>query len=504
MITLRSYQEDWIAGLREEFKSGEWSVLGVLPTGGGKTVCFSYLTSKLVTKGLRVVLGVHRDELVDQISRTLAQFDVRHGLITSSALYDRRLLAHVASIATLARRLERTAVPDYFIVDEAHHAIAASLYGKIIAYWRARNPNLRVIGVTATPERLSGEGLGETFGAMVLGPTPRELIEIGALSRYRLIAPPGHGHDFDGLKKTGGDYNKKAMGEVFREKPAIVGDAVIEYGKLLQGAPSVAFCISIEEAVKTAEKFRAAGYRAASIDGKMDPDERRKVVRDFAAGQLNVLTSCDIVSEGFDVPGIVGAILLRPTWSLGLYMQQVGRALRTAPGKTEAIILDHVGNAGVMSGGEFVPKHGLPDAPREWSLTGNGGRGKGKKDGEDNTSARKCTPYPAQQVMRIKGRTYVVGEMVGGCYTDNPVAAMRCRECETPFLLKARTIEEVAGKLSEVDVERMRQQARVDQAAAKTLEDLIALGMSRGMKNAAGWARHVVQARAAKQQGRAP
>lgn len=466
MIDLRPYQDTWITGLRSAFASGEWSVLGVLPTGGGKTVCFSYLTWRLVSKGKRVIIGAHREELTDQISRTLARFNVRHGMVTAGALYDRRLLAHVASIATLARRLDRIEVPDYFIVDEAHHAILASLYGKIIAYWRERNPNLRVIGVTATPERLSGEGLGETFGALVLGPTPRELIDMGALSPYRLFGPT-HALDLSGIKVRGGDYAKDGLDEMMVAKQ-IVGDTVSEYRKYLNGAPTVSFEVSIKAAEVMAEKFRAEGFTAASIDGKMDKKERRSRVHDFGRGALNLLTSCDIVSEGFDVPGIIGCISRRPTMSLTLDMQQKGRGLRTADGKVEAIFLDQVGN---------YLRHGLPDDPREWSLIGRE-RGKKKSD-EENVACRQC---PA-------------------CYAVSPAAAVKCRECGKPFPVKARKIEEVAGTLSEVEVARARRQAARDQAAAQTLEDLIRLGTARGMNNPAGWAKHVYAAREAKRAG---
>ena len=358
-IVLRPYQSDWIGGLRGAFRAGHHSPLGVLSTGGGKTVCFSYLTSRLTQNRQRVVILAHREELLDQISRTLTAFDVRHGVIGAGSLYDRRLTAHVASVFTLARRLDRVAVPDYVICDEAHHATGASTWGKVIAYWRDRNPRLRVIGVTATPERLSGEGLGETFDTMVLGPTTRELIDLGALADYKLFAPR-QAVDLSGVHMRGGDYAKGELAAAM-DKPAIVGSAVGEYRAKMDGLPAVAFCVSVEHAEHVAEQFRSNGYRAVSIDGKMDRVRRREIVRDFGRGAINVLASCDLISEGFDVPGIVGAILLRPTWSLALYLQQVGRALRTAPGKDRAIILDHVGNH---------LRHGLPDDPRDWSLLG--------------------------------------------------------------------------------------------------------------------------------------
>lgn len=462
-LQLRPYQDAWIAGLRTAFRDGYHSPLGVLPTGGGKTVCFSYLTARLLAAGQRVSILAHRDELLDQISETLGKFDVAHGILSAGALYDRRQRAHVSGVFTLGRRLDRVEVPDYVICDEAHHALGASTWGKIIAYWRDRNPRLRLIGVTATPERLSGEGLGETFDTMVLGPTTRELIDLQALAPYRLFAP-AQAVDLSSVGMQGGDYKRGASAAVM-DKPAIVGNTIAEYQRLLNGAPTVSFEVSVENAQHMAEQFRAAGYRAACLDGKMDKQLRRDIVRDFGRGAINVLTSCEIISEGFDCPGIVGAILRRPTWSLVMYLQQVGRALRPLAGKQHAILLDQVGNSG---------RHGLPDDPREWSLLGRADR-RGKKDG-DNVACRQCEK----------------------CYAVSPAAASKCRECGHLFPVKAREIEEVAGTLSEVEIARARRQAAVDQAAAATLEDLIKLGQARGFKNPAGWARHVYQARQAR------
>jgi superfamily II DNA or RNA helicase len=461
-VVLRPYQDAAIQGLRDAFSAGYHSPLLVLPTGGGKTVCFSYLTSRLQAAGKRVVILVHRDELVDQVSETLSRFDVAHGYIAAGRLYDRRHRVHVASVQTLARRMDRVAVPDYVICDEAHHCIGASTWGRVVAEWRTKLPSMRLIGVTATPERLSGEGLGEVFDEMVLGPTTRELVDLGALSEYRLFAPAQQ-LDLSGVRSRMGDFVK---GEVAAkvDKPAIIGSAVGEYRKRMDGQPAVAFCVSIEHAEHVAEQFRAQGYRAAKLDGTMDRSLRKGIVSDFGRGAINVLTSVDVISEGFDVPGIVGAILLRPTQSLGLYLQQVGRALRTAPGKPHAVILDHVGNSS---------RHGLPDDPREWSLLGREAR-KSKGKSEDDVAIRQCP----------------------SCFAVSPAAASKCRECGAAFPIKARQIEEVAGTLSEVEVARVKREARKEQAAAQTLEDLIKLGASRGYRNPVAWANHLFRARA--------
>lgn len=464
-VTLRPYQEAAIQGLRDAFAAGYHSPLLVSPTGSGKTVVLSYMASKLTASRKRLAVLVHRDELVDQVSETLARFDVPHGFVAAGRAPDYRPLALVCSVQTLVRRLDRVPVPDYVICDEAHHCIGASTWGAVVANWRARNPALRLIGVTATPERLSGEGLGEVFDEMVLGPSTRELIDLGALAEYRLFAP-SHQLDLSGVRSRMGDFVKAEVAAKV-DKPAIIGSAVGEYRAKLDGAPAVAFCVSIEHAEHVAEQFRAQGFRAAKLDGTMDRGVRKQLVRDFSRGVAQVLTSVDVISEGFDVKGIVGAILLRPTQSLGLYLQQVGRALRTAPGKDCAVILDHVGNS---------QRHGLPDDPREWSLLGRERKGRGKKD-EDDVAIRQCPT----------------------CYAISPAAAAKCRDCGAPFSIKARTIEEVAGTLSEVEVARAKREAKRAQAAANTLEDLIALGRSRGYSNPVGWAKNLFSARMARQ-----
>lgn len=447
-------QETCIAGLRGAFAADYHSPLLVSPTGSGKTVMFSYLAAKLLAAGQRVAILVHRDELVDQVSGTLDRFDVPHGRITAGMLYDRRLKAHVASVFTLARRITKVAVPDYVICDEAHHATAASTWGKIIAYWREENPKLRLIGVTATPQRLDGSGLGETFDTMVLGPTTRWLIDNDRLSPYRLFAPQVQ-VDLTGVGTVAGDFKRGACAAAL-DKPAITGSAVNEYRKLMDGAPAVAFCVSLEHAAHVTEQFRSAGFRAVGIDGTMEKAMRREIVRDFGRGAISVLVSCDIISEGFDVPGIVGAILLRPTQSLALNLQQVGRALRKAPGKAAAIILDHVNNSG---------RHGMPDDPRDWSLMS---RARAKKDG-DNAACRTCPT----------------------CFAVSAAAAKFCRECKAPFPVNARVVEEREGVLAEVDVMNARKSETLAAAAAESIEGLEDLARRRGYKNPGAWARAV-------------
>ena len=213
-----------------------------------------------------------------------------------------------------------------------------------------------------------------------------------------------------------------------------------------------------------AEQFRAAGISAQAIDGAMDRTLRASVLSEFSAGRIQVLASCDLISEGFDVPAIEAAILLRPTQSLGLYLQQVGRALRTFPGKTEAVILDHAGN---------VKRHGLPDEDRVWSLEG--------------APKKKGAP-----------KSEVPVKTCGSCFATVHSAATHCA-CGFEFPVQRREVEQVDGELQEVDLATAIRERRQEQGKAQTEQDLVALGRSRGMKRPELWARHVMRARAAKQ-----
>jgi superfamily II DNA or RNA helicase len=455
-ITLRPYQNTLIERARANFIAGKTSQLIVLPTGGGKTVCFSYMVSNAVKKGLRVWVLAHRVELLEQISRTLTSFDVDHGMIAPSYIGNRHSMVQVASVFTLVRRLDRYAAPDLIIVDEAHHAISDSTWGKVITAY----PQAKLLGVTATPIRLSGEGLRDLFQCMVQGPSMRDLIELGALSPYRLFAPAGV--DLSGVHTRMGDYVRGEL-EAAVDKPSVTGDAVAHYQRLAPGRRAVAFCVSVKHAQNVADQFNASGIVARAIDGTMERDLRAAVLAEFAEGKVQVLASCDLISEGFDVPAIEAAILLRPTQSLGLYLQQVGRALRTFPGKTEAIILDHAGN---------VKRHGMPDEVRAWSL-----------DGQPKKHGAKKSEVPVKTCAE--------------CFATVASVATHCG-CGYEFPVVERELNQVDGELEEIDQAAAVKMRKAEQAFAQDEQTLVALGRSRGMKRPELWARHVLRARHAK------
>jgi DNA repair protein RadD len=460
MIELRDYQTAALANVREAYRVGCRAPLLVAPTGSGKTTVFSFAASQAAAKGNRTLILAHRAELLRQTSATLDRFGVEHGLIVPGAEMTASLV-QVASVQTLTRRLGRlTWAPNLIVVDEAHHCTRATGHGAILAHYS----EARILGCPANPARLDGQGLGVAVGgffdAMVLGPTVRELVEQGHLSRPVVFAPPGR-PDLSSIRTLAGDFDKGALAEAV-DKPAITGNCVEHYRRLAAGAPAIAFCVSVAHAENVAEAFRLAGYQAASIDGTLSDTNRRQRIEDLGAGRLNVLTSCEIISEGTDVPIVAAALLLRPTQSLGLYLQQAGRALRAYPGKERALILDHVGN---------VHRHGLPDADREWSLASV----KARQAKPKRPSIREC---PA-------------------CYaTHNPAPCCPC--CGFRYPVQAREVEEVAGELTEIQRTAARLIARREQGQAQTLDDLRALASRRGYRP--GCAERVHQAR----QGRPP
>ena len=456
-IELRGYQEGALDSLSAAYRRGRRAPLLVAPTGSGKTVLFTYIAQRAAAKGNRTLILVHRQELVRQTSRKLDAFGVQHGLVISGAPSPRGHMVLVASVQTLVRRLDRWDwLPDLIVIDEGHHAVSGSTWGRILDYFGS----VRRLGCTATPERLDGRGLGVRVGGyfdeLVMSESVQGLTAQGYLSPARVFAPASV--DIGNVKTRGGDYAKDQLAHAM-DKPSITGDAVQHYRQYCDGAPALAFCVSVAHAEHVASTFAQHGFQAASIDGGMDDSSRKHRIDDLGNGKLNVLTSCEIVSEGTDIPIVAGAILLRPTQSLGLYLQQVGRVLRPYPGKKHAVILDHVGN---------VMRHGLPDDNRDWDL--NAARRSKRKNSD--------TDFPIRQCER--------------CYHVYKPASV-CPSCGFTYPVQAREIMYQDGDLEEVDVVALRRQRKREQSSADSLEALQEIGRQRGYKP--GWAYKVWQSR---------
>lgn len=447
MITLRPYQAQMIDEARQAYRQGHRAVLFQLPTGGGKTITASTVVHGAAQKGNVTWWLTHRRELASQASQTFHNLGIPHGTVQAGYVSNPHASVQVASIQTIVRRFDELPAPNLIVFDEAHHMGAAS--------WDAiftRFPQAKVLGLTATPWRLDGVGLGRWFDHMVNGPTVSDLIENGSLSPYRLFAPATP--DLSGVGVTAGDYQRGALAKAM-DKPTIVGDAIGHYLKLCPGKRAVAFAAGVQNSINIAAQFNAAGIPAEHVDGSMPADQRDQAVDRFRRGETLILCNADLFGEGFDVPAIEAAILLRPTKSLSLHLQQVGRALRPCDGKSEAIILDHAGNSLI---------HGLPDDAREWSL--------------DDRERRKRAEKSESPVRQCEECFYV--------YRPAP----KCPQCGHAPAVQTREIEVVEGTLAEVRKIDARAKFR-EQGKAGSLEALIELGRARGYKNPRFWAEKV-------------
>lgn len=443
VIKLRKYQEKGIVDIRAQFSKLIKRVVYVAPCGAGKTLVMAYMAKQAISRGKRTIFLVHRRELITQASRTLTEYGIPHGI--NGRTND---LIQIASVQTVARRLDKLQVPDLVILDECHHA-TASTWKKCLEYWQ----DAYVVGLTATPARLNGQGLGDVFESMVIGPTARELIQQGHLTPYTYYAPPQIA-DFEGVAIKMGDFDGQEI-EIRVNKPTVIGDAISHYIKLANGKQAIAYCASVLHSQNTAAAFQAAGITAKHIDGTTSASERDKAIEDFRAGRITVLCNMDLIGEGFDVPTMEVVILLRPTQSLTLYIQQSMRGMR--PDKNNyfktAIILDHVGN---------VFRHGLPDAPREWSLDGTVKR---KKSEGASVGVRQCL----------------------GCYLCH-APAPQCPYCGYEYQMTARQLAAEAGELAEYDakiIEESKRKKRIELNMCKTIADLKQYAQENGYKP--GW-----------------
>ena len=340
----------------------------------------------------------------------LGRYGVRHNIIAADATRRAIAAAHVAELGacfytpsapaavagvdTLVRAdgLEGWAsTVTQWITDEGHHLVRDNKWAKALGLFS--NPACRGLQPTATPERTDGKGLGRhadgVADAMVHGPPMRWLIEQGYLSPYRVVCVESDLKLLETEIGASGDWSPAALKKA-SEKSHIVGDVVAEYLRWARGKLGITFTTDVETATAMTTAYRLAGVRAACLTGKTHDGVRRQILRQFAAREIEQIVAVDIISEGFDLPAIEVASMARPTQSLGLFMQQFGRTLRPMPGKSEALIIDHVGN---------ILRHGPPDRPRAWSLDR---RDKRAKSASDAVKPRVCVQcyQPYERIYR--------------------------------------------------------------------------------------------------------
>ena len=491
VVALRDYQEDFVHKVRVSYREKHRSVLLVAATGAGKTVVFSYIAKSAAHKGSRVLILAHRDQLIKQASRKLTDNGVAHGIIMAGFTPAPRRLVQVASVQTLVRRVEKMKDAgigfDLIVIDEAHLSAAKS-YMSILAAW----PDALVLGVTGSPIRLDGKGLGRgqggCFDTLVQGISIKQLIEQGYLVKPTVFASKTQ-VDLSAVKKVGGDFDNAALADVM-DKPVITGSAIEHYKRICPGVPAVAWCANVAHSKHVAEQFNAAGIPALALSGEDDSADRDRALAALTAGTIKVITFAMLLVEGVDCPAIGAVILLRPTMSLSSYLQTIGRGLRPiyAPGMPldnveqrmaaidagpkgrKCFVLDHAG---------LVFRHGLADEEREWSLDGMV-KGKGKKKEQERLP-------PVSQCPK--------------CYLVHDPAPT-CPACGHVYEVKVRKVDEVDGELAEVTdevAERLRRNRQREVSSARTLEELEKIGAARGYKS--GWAKNVFQARQRKPAG---
>lgn len=379
----RQYQIELEQNVYAQWHAGHRNVMGVLPTGAGKTFVFSRIASVFQAP---VCAVAHRAELVTQMSTALAREGVRHRVIGPKALQRACSSAHLdrlgrdyidpngrvaaASVDTLIGLDPATPwlhQVGLWIMDEAHHVLADNKWGKACSLF----PNAFGLGVTATPTRADGKGLGRhadgLMDALVVGPTMRELIDAGYLTEYRIFAPPS---DIDLTNVTtteSGEYSPPKL-KAARQESHITGDVVQHYLRIARGKLGVTFDTDIESATDTAKAYRDAGVSAEVVTSKTPDPLRAAILKRFERREVLQLVNVDLFGEGFDLPAIEVVSFARPTMSYSLYCQQFGRCLRLMDGKAAGIVIDHVGN---------VIRHGVPDAYREWTLDRRDRRSRG-------------------------------------------------------------------------------------------------------------------------------
>ena len=441
-ITLRDYQIHLLCKTVEAFERGFHRPLVVAPCGAGKSYIFAEMIRR--TKGEVLVL-THRQELKQQHEELLRGLGITN--------------ARVSMILTEANRLGKYPTPKLIITDEAHLSRSNS-WVKVLEYY-----NTYTVGLTATPIRLDGRPLGDIYDILVSGVDTKWLIENGRLAPYEYYAPTLV--DTTNLATRYGDYVVSDLEKIMNER-AIYGNVIETYKKYAPGERSICYCVSVTHARATADAFNSAGISAEFIHSGTPTGRRKEIMEDFRNGKILVLVNVGIISEGISIDEVTCCMLLRPTESIALGIQQMMRCMRYMPGKT-AKILDFVGN---------FTRIGTPDEEHSWSLNDTPPR---KKAIDENGNFYiRCCPECFL--------TFATAPKCPYCGADYPLHPREIQAHEE-IELKRITLEETER------IEKEKKAARIEQGKAQSFEELVRLGRSRGYKNPAYWAAKVMRGR---------
>jgi superfamily II DNA or RNA helicase len=453
---LRDYQLAALASVREEILRGKRSVLLVAPTGSGKTTIAAAMIESATRKGNGVLFIAHRKELIDQCSARLDQHGVNHGVVMAD---HRRWLpwlpVQVASIQTLLKRRDKyRPKAQIVVIDEAHHARADSYHTAIEMF-----PGSVVLGLTATPWRIDGRGLGDLFQSLIVAATPHDLIRRGYLVPYTGYAFDSP--DLTGVKRIGGDFKQSELEAVMGERK-LLGNIVEQWQAHAGGVRTVVFAVDVKHSKELCDRFKVVGVKAEHLDATTPKQEREAILSRLASGATAVVCNVAVLTEGWDCPAVECIVLARPTDSLSLHLQMVGRGLRPNPetGKVLCRIHDHAGN---------IIRHGLPDADRDYALD------------LDRKTARKNDEEEA-----VKLRTC---EMCFAIYLANLPACPTCGHANAKHQRERpkEDADAVAVPLEEIAKHGPAKRAWVPERAARTYYDsLLATAAQKGYKQS--WA----------------
>lgn len=439
---LRDYQQDLYNKTVSAFRKGYRRPLVVSPCGSGKSFLFAEMARN--TQGEVLVL-VHRNELKQQ----------HYGLLAKLGIENTR----VETYQTEYRRLGCCPKPRLLIVDEAHLS-RSNTWSKIIEYY-----DTFTVGLSASPVRLDNRPLGDIYDIMITGVDTRWLIEHQRLAPYEYYAPSMV--DTSGLRTVGGDYVVSDLERLMNER-AIYGDAIRSYRKFASGEQAIAYCVSVAHAERLSGAFREAGIQAEYLHAGTPARRRQSILDDFRTGKITVLCNCSLLSEGISIDEISCVMLLRPTESVALGIQQMMRCMRYLPGKT-AKIIDCVGN---------YLRVGLPDEDRAWSL-------------DKPVPKRRVTDDNGNFYIRCCPECFMTFATAPNCPFCGAVYPLHSREIQAHADIElARITAEEAQKIAEA-----KKRARAEQGRAQSFEELVKLGRSRGYKNPAAWAAKVIRGR---------
>lgn len=465
-MRLRPYQDDAVDDLRQAFAAGHRRLLLQAATGAGKTVIAAQIVKGATDKGRYVMFLAHRRELVNQSADKLEKFGVDHGIIMAGEFPYFAVDVQVASIDTFrARCINSNKLPipnaDVIVIDEAHRSLAPT-YLQIMDMY----PNAVVLGLTATPIRGDGKGLGHIYDHMVQCPSIRELIEQGHLVKPRHFIPTIP--DLTGVRTIKGDYDPKQLEDAMMKRQ-LVGDILTHWHRLAGDRPTVVFASGVKHSMYLRDEFLRQGVNAAHIDGNTALTERTKIIDDLKVGKIQVVCNYAVLTEGFDEPSLAACILARPTKNLGLYLQMAGRVLRPCGKKKDTLIIDHSGN---------FYEHGYVDEDRDWVLE------EGKALETDRETRQK----------KIDESKPICCVMCTAVYTGQLI----CPKCGHEPKPKGKYVETLHGDLVEARIDKRRRKAAKKKEF--TMEEKRAwhsqlVHIARQRKKSKGWVSHTYKAK---------